>query len=463
MWSNSELDKSNCEYVVAQLLSAKLITHDSVLMRQLRDEDYVAVKGSLRDLASKSIGKHLKDNHAGCEWTRGSTAELAWILKEYALNPGAEENPDRLDDNPVVARNSWKLQHGVSLVLRLLFVACFVLAAYAVATGDDQGLTEEFVEPALYHLWKHSEKFVEPVLNRLNRRIARHEMREMFAKEFAIYQAKVEEKYAIFQGKVEEEGQKLVTLHEKVFEVNKSLTEANKSLTEVNKSLTEVNKGLTEVNKSLTVLKEDTEELAVNLTFLKEDVQKLAVNQTVLMEGAEKLAAIQEELAVDQTVLQQNLSALSQQVKAVSQFGQFSDWLDFMQIAMRLCPNCSETFLNWVKTLVYTFTYCIVPLEKLMKCIGKRFNWPTGKKYVHFVRVSIIFVLQYVLLIIVVIHASEIWNGVIGFWNSANENWNKMVENWNKMVELYKTANSLWCLFAMGLPVFMFLRNFGLV
>ena len=458
MWSSPELDKSKCIHVVRELLSARLITKESVLMRQLRDEDYVAVMGSLRDLASKSIGKHLKENHAGCKWTPGSTAELAWILKQHALNPGAEENRNPPDDTPEVARSSWKLS---LFVLRLLFVACFVLAAYAVATGDDQGLTEEFVEPALCHLWKHSEKFVEPVLNRLNRRIARHEMREMFAEEFANYQAKVEEKYAIFRGKVEEEGQKLVTLHEKVVEVNKSLTEANKSLTEVNKSLTEVNKGLTEVNKSLTVLKEDTEELAVNLTVLKEDVQKLAVNQTVLMEGAEKLAAIQEELAVDQTVLQQNLSALTQQVRAVSQFGQFSDWLDFMQIAMRLFPNCSETFLNWVKTLVYTFMYCILPLEKLV--IGKRFNWPKGKKYVRFARVSIIFVLQYVFLIIVVIHASEIWNGVIGFWNSANENWTKMVEIWNRMIELYKSANSLLYLAGMGLTVFTFLRNFGLV
>jgi len=459
MWSNPDLDKSNCEYVVAQLLSARLITDDSVLMRQLRDEDYVAVKGSLRDLASKSIGKHLKENHAGCKWTRGSTAELDWILKDHGINLGAEENPDPVDDTPEVARSSWKL----SLVLRLLFVACFVLAAYAVATGDDQGLTEEFVEPALCHLWKHSEKFVEPVLNRLNRRIARHEMREMFAKEFAIYQAKVEEKYAIFRGKVEEEGQKLVTLHEKVVEVNKSLTVLEEDTEKLAANLTVLKEGVQKLAANQTVLMEGVQKLAENQTVLMEGVQKLAENQTVLEEGMQKLAENQEELAGNQTVLQQNLSALSQQVKAVSQFGQFSDWLDFMQIAMRLCPNCSETFLNWVKTLVYTFTYCILPLEKLMKCIGKRFNWPKGKKYVHFVRVSIIFVLQYVLLIIVVIHASEIWNGMIDFWNSANENWNKMVEIWNKMIELYKTANSLWCLFAMGLTVFMFFRNFGLV
>ena len=431
-------------------------------MQQLRDEDYVAVTGSLRYLASKSIGNRLKENLAGCKWSFGSTAELVWILDKRGINLGAEQDPDSLDGNPKVASSSWKL----SLVLRLLFVACFVLAVYAVATGDDQGLTEKFVEPALHHLWKHSEEFVEPVLYRLYKRFVQHEMRDLLEEQLAIYQAKVqeesqkvEERLAIYQAKVQEETQKAEKLA-----ANQDKLAANHGELAANQDKLAANHG--ELAGNQTVLKEGVEKLAAHQDKLAANQKEfaaqhdeLADNLTVLKEDAKKLAADQEELAANQTVLQQNFG----QLKAVSQLGQFSDWLDFMQIAMRLCPNCSETFLNWVKTLVYLFTCCILPLEKLAMYIGKRFNWPKGEKFFHFVRVSIQFVLQYVFLIIVLIHASEIWNGVIGFWNSANENWTKMVEIWSKMMELYKSANSLVCVAGMGLTVLTFIGNFGFI
>ena len=93
MWSSPELDKSKCIHVVRELLSARLITKESVLMRQLRDEDYVAVMGSLRDLASKSIGKHLKENHAGCKWTPGLRACCFKIQASSAVLPGVHLQP----------------------------------------------------------------------------------------------------------------------------------------------------------------------------------------------------------------------------------------------------------------------------------------------------------------------------------------------------------------------------------
>ncbi len=450
-----ESEVSKYVYVVHRLGRSGCISENSELFRLIKEEDHLNLIASVRILASKTFHQTAKDRLAGCPFGTYKRRELEAILKELGLNPDAEENPDPLDDNPVVARNSWKLQHGVSLVLRLLFVACFVLAAYAVATGDDQGVTEKFVEPALYGLWKHSEEFVEPVLYRLYKRLVQHEIRDLFEEQLAVYQAKVqeetqkvEEQLAIYQAKVQEE-----TLKVEKLAANQDKLAANHGELAANQDKLAANHG--ELDANQTVLKEGVEKLAA-------DQEELAANQEKLAADQEELAANHGELAKNQTVLEQNISALFEQLKAMSQLGHLSDWLDVMQIAMRLCPNCSETFLYWVKTLVYAFMSCTF-FEKMGTKMGiERWKLPLHE-YVHGVRVYTKFALMYVLLFIVVIHAFEIWNGMINFWNSAGENWNKIVEIWNDMIKLYNSLSNLWSWGCMGLAVFTFLRNFGLV
>ena len=336
--------------IVESLASDLHIVANGALGKQVACGDFDEVEGSLRLLASPSLGNPVKSGIAGLTWNTKADRDLAVLLLRYNVSFDDETNPSYNNRGKTFQAEdpdeTTSLNDKVRPIVRGL-VLCCVVAVLAIAAGASPALLDSV--PKMHK--KVVEKVCQPAL-----------LQEMYKEQVSDLKNAVEttngtlqvllSQVATTNGTLQDlrEGlnvlaKKIDNLTEAVQENGQKLENYNNSATEVATLLKSVKTSVIQLNVSVKKIKLETEELGKTL----QTVNKTAGNVSNKVENLSNAVDILSKDMGDLNHTFLDLENTFQHWQArITQIAANSRW--YLQYVF---PDCSEEFLWWVEVISF--------------------------------------------------------------------------------------------------------------